>query len=172
MELVIILGCRLSEKCTGPEILGRSKVAADFMVKHEYMLAIASGGKTEPKCEKSEARVIADTLLKYGLNPSRIMLEERSGSTIGNAFFTRNVLKEMGIRPSKLYIVTSCYHSQRAKKIFSLFFDSLILSDICFSYDRPDETESMKYLRDMELIQRMGDLKDRDRILSDFGEWL
>lgn len=172
MELVIILGCRLTDKCTGQEIVGRSRVAASLMVKNYDILAIASGGKTEPRCEKSEARVIADTLLKYGVDPSRVILEERSRSTVGNAFFTRNVLNEMGIHPLQLYLVTSCYHSKRTEMIFSRFFDSSLLCDVCFPYNRSDETESMKYVRDMELIQRMGNLEDRDRILNDFREWL
>lgn len=172
MEIVVILGCKLTDDCTGREIVGRSTLAASFLIGHEDILVVASGGKTEPICNKSEAQVILDTLLKYGLDSSRIILEERSRSTIGNAFFTKNILSELGVCPSKLYLVTSCYHARRAEMIFSRFFDCPILSSICFSYTRTDEMESKKYIRDMDIIQSMGDLNNRESIIRDFSEWL
>lgn len=172
MELAVILGCWLTDKCTGQEIVGRSSVAADFLIKHKEILVIPSGGKTEPGCEESVARAIEDTLLKRSIGPERIILEERSESTLCNAFFTRGILNEIGTSISKLYLITSCYHSKRADMIFSKFSDSLILSGICYPYTRLDETESMKYIRDNEIFQRMGNLNDRERILKNFSEWL
>ncbi len=172
MEVAVVLGCRLTDKCNGQEIIGRSSVAADLLIKHKGILVVASGGKTEPGCEESEASVIEDTLLKHGLDRARIILEERSKSTLGNAFFTQGILNEIGTSISKLYLITSCYHSKRAAMIFSKFFDSLILSGICYPYTRRDETESMKYIRDKEILQRMGNLNNREIILRDFSEWL
>ena len=172
MEVAVILGCRLTDKCAGQEIVGRSSVAVDFLIKHKEILVIASGGKTEPRCEESEARVIEDVLLKHGLDPARIILEDKSKSTLGNAFFTQGILNKVETSISKLYLVTSCYHSKRADMIFSKFSDSLILSGICYPYTRLDETESMKYIRDKEILQRMGDLNNRERIMRNFGEWL
>lgn len=172
MDAFIVLGCKLARDCTSKEILGRSLVAAQLLLENRESIAVASGGRTELECEKSEARVIADILEKEGIQQSRIMLEEKSSSTLGNAFYTREILTQKEINISKIYIVTSCYHARRSQMIFSNFFSISVSTEFCFSYDRADQNESEKYLRDYEILQKMNVLNDRAQILKKFAKWL
>lgn len=71
---------------------------------------IASGGPGEDG--ETAARVMAESMVAYGVSPERILLEERSQSTFDNARFTAAMLKERGLK--RVALVTSARHMARA----------------------------------------------------------
>ncbi|SMD31411.1 YdcF family protein [Picrophilus oshimae] len=166
MDILIVLGCRLDKNCHGDEITERAKRGAMLLKEHPEAVAIASGGITNIKC-RSEASFIAD-VINHSIDKD-IILEERSTSTIGNAFYTGILLKEYKINVSRIYIVTSCYHVKRALMIFSKFFNVEILTE-CIDYKRDDE--DLKYARDYKILEEIGDLNDEKRILENFLHFL
>lgn len=65
----------------------------------------------------SEARAGADYLLRRGVDPARILIEESSYDTIGNAYFSR-VIHAIPRAFERLLVVTSAFHMPRAEAVF------------------------------------------------------
>ncbi len=168
MDIIIILGCRLNKNCQGDEIIGRANLAAKILKEHPDAVAIASGGITNKEC-RSEASFISN-IINQSIDKN-VILEEKSKSTIGNAFYTMSLLKEYKMDVSKIYLVTSCYHVKRSLMIFSKFFNNEILTE-CFDYVRNDNNEDLKYNRDYEILQKITDVNDQKAILKDFIDFL
>lgn len=81
-------------------------------------LIVASGG--DPKRNGiSEARLIQRELLQVGVSADDILLEEQSNNTFENAKFTSRLLKVGEF--SNYILVTSGFHSKRAKTLFTFF---------------------------------------------------
>ncbi|MEN9912582.1 MAG: hypothetical protein RI956_1026 [Pseudomonadota bacterium] len=66
---------------------------------------------------KSEAAVMADYLIMRGIEPSRILLEERSTSTYENLVFSKALLPDIDPLFTRIIIVSSDFHLPRAKAI-------------------------------------------------------
>ncbi len=82
------------------------------------IIAVGGGINIRP-AGKMEADVIKRYLVRHGVPPAEVITERRSKNTIGNAFFTRPLVK----RNSSMVIVTSEFHIPRARYAFSKFFD-------------------------------------------------
>lgn len=61
---------------------------------------------------------MADIIVAQGISPKRILLEDQSFDTLGNAIFTADRYLK-GKRGGTLYVVTSPFHMQRAQYLFS-----------------------------------------------------
>ncbi len=125
---------RVNGSKISPELQGRIDTALNLIRKGDYQHIVFSGGFTSGKI-RSEA----EFMLQYarstgGVGETTVMLEERSLDTLGNAIFTHSILKESGIVPSRVSVVTSCYHSHRSEYIFrSVFPESTrVDSPACF----------------------------------------
>jgi len=70
---------------------------------------------------KTEAKAMQELAFKLGVPKNRILLEEKSNDTIGNAYFTKiNFIANK--KWNKIIIVTSKYHLKRTKYIFKKIF--------------------------------------------------
>ena len=96
----------------------RLEVGLDLMEREVALYLILSGGwaLTEPRPPRTEAEVMAERAAER-IDPGRIRTESRSRDTIGNAWFTRQILEEEGW--SRVCGVTSDFHVARAAWIFS-----------------------------------------------------
>jgi len=64
-----------------------------------------------------EARAGADYLVRRGVDPQRILVEESSYDTIGNAFFSRVIhVVPRGFR--RALVITSAFHLARTEAVF------------------------------------------------------
>jgi uncharacterized SAM-binding protein YcdF (DUF218 family) len=72
---------------------------------------VLEGGLTLP-----EAIVMRNQALALGLPEQVIVLEQESQSTLQNAIYTKAICQNQNIR--SLILVTSAYHSRRARRIF------------------------------------------------------
>jgi uncharacterized SAM-binding protein YcdF (DUF218 family) len=110
-EVIVVLGSTSSA-------VQRAEAAAALARQRPGAVIIASGRSTfgrEP--ERSEAQVIADVLRSAGIAEERILLEDGSRDTIGNAVLTATrYLSDVTARP--LTVVTSPFHLERALFIF------------------------------------------------------
>ena len=80
-------------------------------------LAIVSGGPELPAlAEHSEARVLARQIIAWGVEPSRVILEDQARNTHENAVYSQRIAKERGFE--KVLIVTSAFHMRRAAECF------------------------------------------------------
>jgi uncharacterized SAM-binding protein YcdF (DUF218 family) len=76
---------------------------------------VLEGGERAP-----EARVMLGQARELGLPEDALNLEQASRSTYENAIYTKAVCQSRGIR--SILLVTSAYHSRRARRIFNEVF--------------------------------------------------
>jgi uncharacterized SAM-binding protein YcdF (DUF218 family) len=75
-----------------------------------------------------ESHRIRTYLIDHGLDPKRILVEDRSVSTIENVQFGKQVLEEQGIHPKSILFVCRSHHSGRCLRVLQRFFPDVILS--------------------------------------------
>jgi uncharacterized SAM-binding protein YcdF (DUF218 family) len=64
-----------------------------------------------------EARAGSEYLIQRGVDPRRILIEESSYDTIGNAFFSRVIhIEPRGLR--RVLVITSAFHLERTAAVF------------------------------------------------------
>ncbi len=81
------------------------------------ILVLSGGGSAEQAGMKiSEASRLYQLALEYGVEPTSLLLEERSNNTHENARFTSELLKSRGL--STILLVTSASHMPRAAAAF------------------------------------------------------
>jgi uncharacterized SAM-binding protein YcdF (DUF218 family) len=79
--------------------------------------AIVSGAPVDPSLDEwSEARVLARQLVAWGIDPSRVIIEDQARNTHENAVYSRRIASERGF--GEVLIVTSAFHMRRAAECF------------------------------------------------------
>lgn len=114
VEYLVVLGAKV--RVTGPSasLWDRIYGAYDYLQAHPEVTAVLSGGQgtDEPM---TEAQAIFDELVKMGIDPERLWLEEEATSTWENLHFALELIEEKtGQRPAKLGVLSSEYHLYRA----------------------------------------------------------
>ena len=119
-DYAVVLGAKV--RTTGPSasLWDRIYGARDYPEAHPEVIAIVSGGRGDDE-PKTEAKAMYDELVKLGIDPDRLWIEDRATSTWENLNFALDLIEEKtGTRPENLGIVSSEYHLFRA----SLFADT------------------------------------------------
>ena len=114
-EYMLVLGAKVRYDGPSVSLMDRIKAAAAYMNAHPEVIAIVSGGKgaDEPM---TEAQCMYAELVKLGISPDRIWMEEKATSTWENLHFALNLIEEKtGQRPEKIGLLSSEYHLFRAK---------------------------------------------------------
>ena len=121
-DFIFILGT-ISE----PERASRVNASLEALKRNEASHVILSGGGWDSSV--SEARQMKRYIDNTDPIPDdRVILEEDSLDTVGNAVFGRLTLMTRGLldkrKPVKVCVVTSAYHAPRALSIFRRVFSS------------------------------------------------
>ncbi len=114
-EYMLVLGAKVRNDGPSVSLMDRIKAAAAYMNNHPDVIAIVSGGKgaDEPM---TEAQCMYDELIKLGIDPNRIWMEDKATSTWENLHFALDLIeKKTGQRPTKIGLLSSEYHLFRAK---------------------------------------------------------
>ncbi|WP_322353888.1 YdcF family protein [Paratractidigestivibacter sp.] len=114
LEEIIVLGAQVRPDGTPSNVLRyRLDTAADYLRQNPRTRCIVSGGQggNEPT---TEAACMASYLREQGIDASRIVLEDRSRSTVENLRFSRGLLASPADRVG---IVTNDFHAFRACRI-------------------------------------------------------
>jgi uncharacterized SAM-binding protein YcdF (DUF218 family) len=112
-EFIIILGARVKGTTPSLSLQYRIDTAAAYLNIHPKTIAVASGGQG-PGEDISEAEAIKQGLIEHGIDESRIILENKSTSTVENIKFSKKLI------PKDLkngLIVSNDFHLFRAKMI-------------------------------------------------------
>ena len=113
-DAVIVLGCKVG--VTGnPSMMLQYRIekAYEYLSENPDLICVASGGQGANEA-LSEGQVIRDKLVEKGIDPSRILIEDRSTSTSENLEFSLNILTDNGIQVHNIAIVTDGFHQLRA----------------------------------------------------------
>lgn len=112
-EYLIVLGAGVNGTIPSQTLKNRINAAIDYLKENPDTIVIASGGKG-PGEDISEAEVIQDYLLLGGIGPERIIIENKSTSTVENIKFSKEFIEDEG---ASVVLVTSDFHIMRATKI-------------------------------------------------------
>ncbi len=113
MDYLIVLGASVYKDGPSPGLTRRINAVMKCLDDHPDAIIIASGGqgRDEPI---SEARCIRDELVKRGVDPARIVQEDRATDTRENIAFSKALMA----RPdAQVGIVTNNYHVWRALRL-------------------------------------------------------
>ena len=111
-SVLIVLGCQVRGSEPSLMLAKRIRVAADYAKEHPDVRIIATGGKGARE-DISEAQCIRDELIRQGIDPARIYLEDRSVNTLQNMQYSAEIMKSENLGTDAI-IVTSRYHQYRA----------------------------------------------------------
>lgn len=106
LDYIIVLGAQIKEKGPSAALKFRLDEAYDYLVENENTICIVSGGQgaNEP-C--TEAQGMYEYLVKKGISPERILLEDKSTDTSENIAFSMNLLDK---DHDSVGIVTNNFH--------------------------------------------------------------
>lgn len=112
-EYLMVLGAGVNGTVPSQTLKNRISAAAEYLKENPDTIVIASGGQG-PGEEVTEAEVIKEYLLLSGINSDRILLEEKSTSTVENIKFSKEFIKDNN---ASIVLVTSDFHIMRATEI-------------------------------------------------------
>ena len=119
-DYMVVLGAKVREEGPSVSLMDRIRATQSYMDAHPDVIAVVSGGKGDDE-PMTEAQCMYDELVKLGVDPQRIWVEDQATSTWENLNFSLNLIEEKtGTRPEKIGILSSEYHLFRA----SLFADA------------------------------------------------
>ena len=114
-DYIVVLGAGVNGTVPSLTLRERINGAYNYLVANPEAVAILSGGQGSGE-NITEATCMYRELTKMGLAPNRLLLEERSTSTMENLTFSMDILEAVtGTRPTQIGIVSSEYHIFRAK---------------------------------------------------------
>ena len=114
VDYMVVLGAKV--RTTGPSasLWDRIYAAADYLNEHPDTIAIVSGGQG-PDEPMTEGQAMYDELVKLGIDPERVWIEDKATSTWENLTFALDLIEEKtGTRPLYLGVLSSEYHLFRA----------------------------------------------------------
>ena len=113
-DYVIVLGAAVHGDEPSLALLHRLQSTLTFMNTYPNVKAVVCGGQGDGE-NITEAKCMRDWLVSNGIDAGRIIMEDRSTSTMENLAFARELIIADGGRIDNTAIVTSSYHLYRAK---------------------------------------------------------
>lgn len=109
---VLVLGCEIWGRRPSKMLMARIDSAYDYLIENPQAVCVACGGMADDEII-SEAQCIRDELVRRGIDPERIYLEEKSENTRQNIAFAADIIKENGL-PTQVAVASDNFHQLRA----------------------------------------------------------
>jgi len=109
---LVVLGCHVRNGRPSLMLGERLAAALEYLNEHEDTICILSGGQGADEAI-SEAQCMYDNLTANGISSDRLIMEDRSTSTIENLKYSNEIIEEKQLNP-KVAIVTNEFHEYRA----------------------------------------------------------
>lgn len=110
-DCIIVLGCQVYGITPSPFLVWRTEHALKLYKEGYGKYIIVSGGKGLGE-DITEAEAMKRYLVSKGVDSSKILMENKSGSTMANLINSQAIMKEKGLKTS--VIVSNKYHLKRA----------------------------------------------------------
>lgn len=120
-DYLIILGNQVVGKDTPSDLmLERVNGAAEYLESNKASTVVVCGGITTDEQIISEAELMKKLLIEKGIEPERIVLEDKSTTTFENFEFAKEVIEKhsgKSIEKVRVAFLSSDYHIHRASVI-------------------------------------------------------
>lgn len=113
-DYVIVLGAGVRGYEPSLSLVHRLQAVYEYLVTYPDSKAVLSGGKG-PGEFISEAQCMFDWLTENGITPDRLIMEDKSTSTMENLTFSKALISSNGGDGVNVAVVSSPYHLCRAK---------------------------------------------------------
>lgn len=97
------------------------------------ILITGKGSPYSPPLPQTQSHTIRDQLLKHGVDPRLILLEDASTNTKENVIFGKKILEEKNTFPQSILFTCFTHHSGRCYRTLKKYFPNTHFS--CFTYD-------------------------------------
>lgn len=116
-DYVIVLGAKVNGTTPSWSLRKRIDSAAEYLRENPQCTVVASGGQGSDE-GISEGLAIAQALETKGIDPGRILIEDKSTSTEENLVFSQALIESHGgSAESDVVVVTSDFHMFRALRL-------------------------------------------------------
>lgn len=113
MDYLMVLGASVYDDGPSPALVRRINAVTGCLDQHPDALVIATGGQGEGE-RIAEAQCIRDELVRRGVDPARILLEDKSTNTWENMTFSKALIDR---DDAAVGIVTNNYHVWRSTRL-------------------------------------------------------
>ena len=114
-DYLVVLGAGLRGNSISASLLYRLETALDFHEMYPDVKIVVSGGQGEGE-NMAEALAMRNFLVDNGVDPSLIIMENKSTDTYENFLYTKEVLEEeTGKEGFTITIISNNFHMYRAK---------------------------------------------------------
>lgn len=141
VDYLIVLGAGLYGDVPSPVLKTRLNVASAYLLEHEEVLVIVSGGQGTHE-HVSEAEAMAKYLWNEGVEADRIIMEDQATSTFENLKYSLAMVDEL--KDVKVGIVTNKFHIFRSM----MLAQRLGLDAVGFPSEIPPSIVIKSYLRE------------------------
>ena len=117
-DVIIVLGAGVNGTRPSLSLRDRMVGAYDYLIAHPDTIAIVSGGQGEGE-DITEALCMYDWLTAKGIDPARIIMEDKATSTLENLRYSMEIIEELDMDAPVIGLVSSEYHLHRAKRLAS-----------------------------------------------------
>ena len=115
-KYLIVLGASVHGDVPSLSLQHRLEGALDYLNEYPDSIAIVSGGQGKGE-NITEALCMKNWLIGMGINENRIIMEDKSSSTLENLKFSWKIIQSSGGDPNDIAILSSNYHLFRAKSM-------------------------------------------------------
>ena len=112
-DALIVLGAAVHGDRVTWVLSNRLDAAYDYAVAHPKTVLVVSGGQGDGETV-TEASAMAGYLIRRGIDPARILLEDRAESTTENFTFSKAIIDEQLSPDASIGFVTTRFHVYRA----------------------------------------------------------
>lgn len=114
---LVVLGAGVEGTVPSRSLRERLDAACAYLTAHPQTICVVSGGQGGGE-DITEAACMYQELVRRGIAPERIWMEEQAGTTLENLRFSLDLIEaRTGSRPGQIGLVSSEYHLYRAGRI-------------------------------------------------------
>jgi hypothetical protein len=130
VNLLVVLSHLMSKNCElGEESVARADMAIKFFSCDQYDKLVTLGWDYRADCDVPIAEVVSDYILKKSnINKSLVIAIRESRDTVGDAVYCLDFFRSSKLK--KIVVVTSDYHVERTKFIFSRVFNNSVSIEV------------------------------------------
>lgn len=117
LEYIIVLGAQVKGTRPSLALEKRLRKAQEYLEENPQTRAILSGGQGDGE-DISEALCMSEYLIEHGVEEGRLLLEDRSTTTLENLQFSEEILRRQGAsKHASIGILTNNFHVYRALRL-------------------------------------------------------
>ena len=112
LDCIVVLGAKVNGTQPSGALRNRIQVAAEYLQANPDTIAVLSGGQGSDE-QISEAACMYENMIALGIDPSRLILEDKSTDTSENLIFSRRLIP----KDASVGLVTNNFHIYRSLRL-------------------------------------------------------